>query len=1264
MSMTTGHPLSDQVVCMTRRYGFIVSILLAMLVSLPAFSLIDGTGGSASPPPSRYGFTLGFKSVANPAAECLSVAVGDIDKMNNDDIAVGMQDQIMVLKNNGQSGSSLNFNLYKTISLTGRAITDLELVDYDADSDLDIVALGQQYYLMANDANGVAPSVGPLTVYYIENTGNSFSVETSLNISNVFYRLLNWLYMDGKLDMTTGDFDDDGDIDSAVMYAADTNSNPTNAEKIRLSMFTYSSGSLSSSVIYEETPDFNVEVGFVKAADMDEDGYTDLVFVTLGAPMEIQIMWNTGGDLDSAIIIGEISVSGSFAPPIPFCLDVAQVGGAKWLDIVVGSLVDDDGYSIDGQIWVLRQKTATPRNNFDPPVPTYAIEDSKYSDEYAFRGFAVGKLFNGTDYHIDDIMTFNKVDSDDDGVIDAFTMSALKSQTLSPKSLSEMKFYLPGEIATGHLNAIALGNLDGDPENYDDLVYVGDDITVGPVSWPPDLKPTKQTVVQSPSPVLNDLKQEATFNITIRDSDGAWDLDKAEIVFTDVPGMVPEGQTTRIVTVEKPTWEDPIDSTIGSYIFKLKVPPEVPQGDYIVPILIYGMIDHKVQLTTEFQFRVKQFNRPPIFNVSTPQIVINEDEEITFTGIYDWFLDQDGNEMEIKIKNPKVEGSYLTILDNEMFTATLNMTGSDYHTLEMTVTPKPNKHHNTDGGGGSNKIVLQAFDYDLESEPVNLFVFIKSVNDLARIPADSNNNYEFALKQDDPGFTTIKGTDPYDDDVEGRYLQYSFNYTDPADETWLTCEPEGKVLWNPKNINVGPHQVLLVVNDSYENFTVPFWFNVSNVIDHPYLVSVSNGTIIDLIKNPVKGRLEFVVYEHETFSITVVVDDLDRAIGLQEGVNFQCNLTLSGNTTTLVTNPDNFSATLSFIAEQKYGYSASVGEHKPVDTEILIVDPLDPDSSLSLPIRIRIINVNDRPLPVSIDAPEEGADFPILYNHMFIAGSGMDPDSVYGDNLTYAWDFDASNGDFKEDVNGTSVTWDFPAAGTYKVTLRLIDSGGLYTEASVNVTVYGIKNSTDYDNDGIPNDKELEYGLDPFNPLDSALDKDGDHLTNYEEYLNATDPNLLDTDRDGVADDVDFDPLDKNVWEEPKEEVEWYDDPLNIILLIAVIAIVLILLITLSTLYIIRSRKKSQEEEEKRRLAEEMQKSMYEDQDLYKDLPALQQTGQLAEAQTPALPPSPQGLDDIFGGAGVLPSASAAAPPGPKPPQPEGKADDLTDLLG
>jgi hypothetical protein len=47
---------------------------------------------------------------------------------------------------------------------------------------------------------------------------------------------------------------------------------------------------------------------------------------------------------------------------------------------------------------------------------------------------------------------------------------------------------------------------------------------------------------------------------------------------------------------------------------------------------------------------------------------------------------------------------------------------------------------------------------------------------------------------------------------------------------------------------------------------------------------------------------------------------------------------------------------------------------------------------------------------------------------------------------------------------------------------------------------------TDSDHDGMPDDWERRYGLDPSDPADNRLDADGDGYTNVEEFLNGTDP--------------------------------------------------------------------------------------------------------------------------------------------------------------
>ncbi len=58
----------------------------------------------------------------------------------------------------------------------------------------------------------------------------------------------------------------------------------------------------------------------------------------------------------------------------------------------------------------------------------------------------------------------------------------------------------------------------------------------------------------------------------------------------------------------------------------------------------------------------------------------------------------------------------------------------------------------------------------------------------------------------------------------------------------------------------------------------------------------------------------------------------------------------------------------------------------------------------------------------------------------------------------------------------------------------------------------------DDDNDGMPDWWEEKYGLNPDYAGDRNQDPDGDGLTNYQEYLNGTNPFKWDTDGDGLSD--------------------------------------------------------------------------------------------------------------------------------------------------
>ena len=76
-----------------------------------------------------------------------------------------------------------------------------------------------------------------------------------------------------------------------------------------------------------------------------------------------------------------------------------------------------------------------------------------------------------------------------------------------------------------------------------------------------------------------------------------------------------------------------------------------------------------------------------------------------------------------------------------------------------------------------------------------------------------------------------------------------------------------------------------------------------------------------------------------------------------------------------------------------------------------------------------------------------------------------------------------------------------------------------------------IPEEEDSDGDGIPDEWEIEHGLDIFDPSDAYADFDEDELTNIQEYTFGTNPNIADSDGDSVSDSEEIirentDPLD------------------------------------------------------------------------------------------------------------------------------------------
>jgi PKD repeat protein len=115
--------------------------------------------------------------------------------------------------------------------------------------------------------------------------------------------------------------------------------------------------------------------------------------------------------------------------------------------------------------------------------------------------------------------------------------------------------------------------------------------------------------------------------------------------------------------------------------------------------------------------------------------------------------------------------------------------------------------------------------------------------------------------------------------------------------------------------------------------------------------------------------------------------------------------------------------------------------------------------------------------------------------------------------IDYQWDF--GDGTF-ENSTIPSVIHTYTKPGVYTVILTVVDETGNVNSASISIVVYRDTDrdfladylDADDDNDGMPDDWEILHGLDPLDPSDASLDRDGDGFSNLTEYQMDSNPNV------------------------------------------------------------------------------------------------------------------------------------------------------------
>jgi fibronectin type 3 domain-containing protein len=163
--------------------------------------------------------------------------------------------------------------------------------------------------------------------------------------------------------------------------------------------------------------------------------------------------------------------------------------------------------------------------------------------------------------------------------------------------------------------------------------------------------------------------------------------------------------------------------------------------------------------------------------------------------------------------------------------------------------------------------------------------------------------------------------------------------------------------------------------------------------------------------------------------------------------------------------------------------------------------------------------------------------------------NATDPEIYATHYILYRNGTQISNGTWE---SGVEIEFTREEAGLGQFLFELEITDGYNGVSTAQILIIVSLPQLDLDGDGMSNEFELLWGLDPFTD-DSQADPDNDGLTNYQEFLYGTNPFDTDTDGDGISDwdeiirygtdptnsDTDGDTFEDGV------EIRWESNPLS-----------------------------------------------------------------------------------------------------------------------
>ena len=314
--------------------------------------------------------------------------------------------------------------------------------------------------------------------------------------------------------------------------------------------------------------------------------------------------------------------------------------------------------------------------------------------------------------------------------------------------------------------------------------------------------------------------------------------------------------------------------------------------------------------------------------------------------------------------------------------------------------------------GQNWSVEVRAFDGLDESAPATAWVVIVNAPPQMKVPLPNPEIVEDSVDDQWLDLSTAF------EDPDGDTLVYTMN---PLPEhIKVTIDPAtGKVTLRPGADWSGQEGLTFIASDGEFSVSRSCLVTVTPVNDRPRFKTVNDQPITS---DPVA----FTIDQGEQLVINVLAEDVEG-----DELVFSANSTIiqvDGSTGRITFQPDNNEVgTLRFA--------------------LTLYDTVTPSSKVTLNFTITVRNTNDPVDAPRIINPRQGDKFKTGVTFSLI-GACTDPDTQYGQQLTFKWYWNGTNliGE------GTSLTWNFTSPGTFNITLTVSD-GEFTKEAWALITI-------------------------------------------------------------------------------------------------------------------------------------------------------------------------------------------------------------------